>query len=87
MKLVMCLACGDVFNLDVNLKECKCGRTEGRYLGKINAYYKGDTAIPLELDNADLAKAINDNSIEKSDVPFKSFVVSRDSPTFIKRTY
>ena len=31
MKLLYCVACGDLFNLQLTIKTCSCGKTAGRY--------------------------------------------------------
>jgi hypothetical protein len=41
MKLLMCLDCGDIFNLTYKDKSCGCGKTHGRYIDSLNAEYSG----------------------------------------------
>lgn len=42
MKLLMCLKCGDIFNLTKKLKSCGCGETTGLYVDNLNAEIKGN---------------------------------------------
>lgn len=51
MKLLFCQNCKDVINLHEHLKKCSCGKTEGKYLDKMNAEYSGEFAIPFAIDN------------------------------------
>lgn len=59
MKLVMCFACGDIFNLTMQDKTCGCGAVTGKYLNNRDAEVTGrHTAIAMgtgSLHNAMLA--------------------------------
>lgn len=51
MKLLFCIKCGDIFNLDYELKKCKYGETSGRYIDNLNAEISGNYAQPIGFAN------------------------------------
>lgn len=60
MKLLLCLKCNGVINLQKHLKRCPCGTVEGKYTDGENAEYSGK-AIPFAIDNHSfIARAEND---------------------------
>ena len=47
MKLIVCTECWDVFKLDFEIRNCKCGKCSGRYLDDgVHSEYRGETAVP-----------------------------------------
>jgi hypothetical protein len=84
MKLLLCGSCYDIFNLDFDLKKCKCGETERRYLDELNATYKGNNTIPVGFSNPSLAKAISNQSQEAMGEEFTAFIIPKECPTFKK---
>lgn len=58
MKLLLCLECNDIFNLDLKIKKCSCGKTKGPYIDNHNAIYEGDSAMPIGISNPSLREAI-----------------------------
>lgn len=63
MKLLMCLDCGDIFNLTKQEKKCGCGKTSGRYTDELNAEYEGN-AQPIGFANGSFIEAIKVQRIE-----------------------
>jgi hypothetical protein len=57
MKLVFCPYCSDVFKLDYDMRQCKCGKVKGRYKDNVNAEVSKD-AISLAIGNGALLQAI-----------------------------
>lgn len=84
MKLLHCTKCGDVFKLDADLRTCRCGRVEGRYLGNLHAEYRGDTAVPLGITNSSLTLAIRERPNEGQGKEFTAFVIPHVCPTMRK---
>lgn len=58
MKLLLYLECNDIFNLDLKLKKCCCGKTKGQYTDNLNAVYWGEYAMPIGISNPSFKKAI-----------------------------
>lgn len=63
MKLLMCLDCGDIFNLTRDIKQCSCGKTKGRYTGNLNAVYTGN-AQPIGFANSSFSVALQLQKIQ-----------------------
>lgn len=63
MKLLMCLDCGDVFNLSKKEKQCGCGKTKGRYIDNLNAEYEGNSQ-PIGFANGSFRQAFQLQRIE-----------------------
>ena len=87
MKLLLCLNCDDIFNLDYKEKSCRCGETKGKYKDVRNAVYTGKHAVPLAIDNVTLAEAIRSQTNEGLGKHFTAIVVPKKSPTFVKKRY
>ena len=92
MKALYCRRCRDLFNLTTHIKACHCGQTFGVYLPKQrtkteythHAWYVGEDAVPIALDNITFSRAIKRN--DKSTIGrFTSFIFEEQSPTFVKR--
>lgn len=45
MKLIVCRSCRDVVALDFDMRQCKCGKSEGRYLDNDLAAVAGDCFV------------------------------------------
>jgi len=58
MKLLYCTNCGDIFNLNLKLKECSCGETKGLYVNTQDAVYSGEYAVFLGIDNTSFHEAL-----------------------------
>lgn len=63
MKLLMCLNCGDIFNLTMKEKSCGCGETKGKYIDNLNAEYEGD-AQPIGMANGSFMESLKIQRIE-----------------------
>lgn len=83
MKLVWCIECNDLFNLDNHPKTCSCGKCGGRYLGKLNAEYWGK-AIPVGFDNVTMALAVKFQPEEGRGSRFDAFIIPKKCPTLKK---
>jgi hypothetical protein len=75
----MCKDCLDIVNMSVTVRDCTCGKVQGRHC---NAQTVEITAtgpyIVLKLDNADLLLALSEKN--NSPVPFKAEVLPEDTP-------
>lgn len=85
MKLLLCLACEDIFNLDYQEKSCSCGLTKGKYNDHRNAVYSGKHAVPLAIDNVTFIDAIRNQPKEGLGRHFTAIVIPEKCPTFIKK--
>lgn len=43
----MCLDCNDIFNHEVKINKCSCGKTKGQYIDNLNAIYERDSVMPI----------------------------------------
>lgn len=57
MKLVLCIECGDIFNLRMNEKKCSCGSVAGRYVDNESAVVRGPH-IALAIGNGSFYTAV-----------------------------
>lgn len=57
MKLLYCLECGDVFNLQLHEKTCGCGKVKGRYTSREEAEVNGE-GVSLGIGNGSLNEAV-----------------------------
>lgn len=85
MKLLMCLECNDIFNLDLSEKSCRCGRSKGKYINQQLAEYTGKSAVPLGFSNPSLIQAIKEQPKEGMGKEFAAFVIPKNCKTFFKR--
>lgn len=85
MKLLMCLKCYDIFNLDLSEKSCSCGRSKGKYINQQLAEYTGECALPIGLSNPSLLQAIKDQPNEGMGKEFTAFVIPKNCKTFLKK--
>lgn len=84
MKLLFCGICGDIFNLDLTEKTCRCGETKGKYVNLLNAVYSGDKAIPLGIANHTFRNALQNRPISGKGETFTAFVIPQNCETFKK---
>lgn len=85
MKLLMCLECNDIFNLDMSEKSCRCGRSKGRYINQQLAEYTGKFAVPLGFSNPSFIQAIKDQPNEGMGKEFTAFVIPKNCETFFRK--
>ena len=57
MKALYCVKCGSLFNLDSKLKQCKCGKTKGKYINEAFAIYSGETSRIIGIENQSFLRA------------------------------
>lgn len=62
MKLLLCVTCNQVFNLNQDYAECRGGHGGGQYIGNLNAKVWGpkDKVFLLGFANSTLAAALRD---------------------------
>ena len=63
MKILMCLKCGDIFNLSKKEKTCGCGETKGLYVDELNAEISGECQ-PIGIANGSFLQSIKIQRIE-----------------------
>lgn len=87
MKLLLCTECWDVFKLArITERKCTCGKVTGAYLEDgLNAWYKGDTAMPLGFNNFSLIATMRHQPEEGWGEKFEAFIIPRQCSTFKKR--
>lgn len=93
MKLLICLECGDIFNLTFKEKTCGCGETSGKYIDSLNAEIKGNCQ-PIGFSNKKFKMAYQLQKYEDAaqenkpiccdGVPFDAFFIP-EAATSIKR--
>lgn len=92
MKLLFCTRCGDVFNLNRNIKRCSCGDCGGVYLEDDHhaiytvdpkATYDGD-CIPLGISNGSMIVAISKWNRSGKGSNVTAFLIDKECPTFTK---
>lgn len=66
MKLLQCLNCGDVFNLQRRLKSCYCGEVAGKYDSERDAVVNGK-GVSLAIGNGSLNQAMLEAANMKTD--------------------
>lgn len=75
MKLLYCLKCKDIFNLDNHYKSCTCGGTKGFYISQENIVYSGKNAVCLGLDNYSFEEGINNIPLDGRGFQLDSYVI------------
>lgn len=84
MKLLLCLKCSHIFNLDFKERICDCSATKGKYINQQTAIYHGEHAVPLGFANDSFLKAIkNQPKSAGLGEEFLAFVIPKESPTFV----
>lgn len=67
MKLLHCLACGDIFPLSLEFKECDCKKSSGNYLPDqltVEVYTEDrSTAVLLGFANSSFGYAVHDQLV------------------------
>lgn len=60
MKLLLCQSCFDVFKLDYDLRQCKCGKVKGKYdpNGATAITTDNEFTVNLALGNGSVIQAI-----------------------------
>ena len=83
MKLIFCTECQDVVKLVKDkIKKCKCGRCSGKYIDGLNAWYSGDSVIPLGFSNPSFIEAIHKQPETGLGKLFSAFVIPKECDTF-----
>lgn len=87
MKLILCTYCEDVVRLiQAEERFCKCGRCSGQYTDELNAWYKGETVIPLGFANPSLVEAMENQPDRGWGEQFTAFVIPKECGTFKNKT-
>ena len=85
MKLIYCKECRDMVLLDFSQRECKCGRSKGRYLDSLHAEIRGP-CVALGILGSSLHRAIDNQADEGWSDEFTAFVISKKCKT-VRRIY
>lgn len=85
MKLLLCLACNDIFSLHGFERSCLCGEARGYYINDVNAFYSGASAVPIGFDNTSFSNAVRNRPPYGNGAQFGAFVIPVICPT-MKRT-
>lgn len=82
MKLIYCKSCHDILRLWFEDRTCKCGKSGGKYVDRLNAQIWGD-ALPLGIDNYSFKWATTNQYQEDGGVgtPFTAFVIPKNCKT------
>jgi len=64
------------------VRTCKCGECSGQYTDDLNAWYKGEQAVPLGFANHSLVNAVVNQPKEGWGEDFKAFVIPESCDTF-----
>ena len=84
VKLLYCLACGDLFIVTSEPRACLCGATRGQYVDSHSAIYSGKLAVPLGIANASFLRAMY-NRLDKDTGKgerFEAFVIPKQCESF-----
>ena len=66
MKLIQCLKCQDIFNLNYKEKSCSCGKVKGRYVDESRAEVSG-VHMAIAIGNGSYRNAFHAAPAEQSD--------------------
>jgi hypothetical protein len=81
MKLLVCLKCNDVFNLNYEKKTCSCEQTWGKYFSDgLHAEY-GGPCLPLGFANGSFETALLNQPEKDWGKEFTAFVIQKECPT------
>ncbi|MFB5281814.1 hypothetical protein [Peribacillus sp. Hz7] len=83
LKLLLCMKCNHIFNLDYKERVCDCNSTQGKYINQQLATYSGEHAIPVGFTNDLLVIAIKNQPQSGLGELFTAFVIPKICPTFI----
>lgn len=85
MKLILCKNCWDVVKLSTKeIRSCECGKCKGQYTDDLNAWYSGEHAVPLGINNFDLSRAAYNQPEKGMGRNFNAFVIPKECSTFKK---
>jgi hypothetical protein len=84
MKLLYCLKCSEIFNLDLSEKKCRCGKSKGQYTDNLNAWFKGP-CLPLGIANDSFRTALKNQPETGIGKEFTAFVIEKDCRTFVRK--
>ena len=80
MKLLFCNRCGDVFSLSNEWKTCRCGKSQGKYINRIDVQHKG-YSIPLGFNSRSFHEALKNRPSTGTGKEFVAFVIPREYTT------
>lgn len=73
MKLLMCMSCGDIFNLDVGrVKSCTCGKVRGKYLEDGSSAVVNGQGHSLAMGTGSIMSAIGASVLGASDEDWRN---------------
>lgn len=75
MKLLHCLACGDILALRSQERSCECRQSTGRYTDHIHAEYRGPSRV-LGMLNREIARSVHDTHVPFEGPHYRWFVIS-----------
>lgn len=81
MKLIYCPNCHDVVRLELNHRQCKCGKAYGHYLKDGLNGVISSKAIPLGFNNFSLIPALENRPASGMGEKFEAFVIPVECPT------
>lgn len=81
MKLIYCPECHDVVRLELNHRQCKCGKAYGHYLKDGLQAVINTTAVPLGFNNFSLMPALENRPASGMGENFEAFVIPVECPT------
>lgn len=81
MKLLVCVKCNDVFNLNYEVKTCSCKESWGKYFEDgLHAEY-GGPCLPLGFANGSFIHALHNQPEKDWGKDFTAFVIQKECPT------
>lgn len=81
MKLLMCLECSDIFNLNKKTKSCGCSKTSGRCIDDLNAEIFGP-CIAIGFSNSSFTNAYARQVIENKHASFDTCCKGQEFTAF-----
>lgn len=82
MKLVLCIKCEGIFILKRDLRQCHCGKSQGRYLeDNLTAEVSGEHAVPLAFSNDSFIEALRNRPESGMGSNFRAWVIPKQCPT------
>ena len=83
MKLILCRKCQDVFKVVLHEERtCICGSCSAMHTDRLNAWYKGEYAVPIGFNNKTLLNAVINQPNTGWGEDFIAFTISKDCSTF-----
>jgi hypothetical protein len=81
MKLLVCIKCNDVFNLNYEKKTCSCEQSWGKYFEDgLHAEF-GGPCLPLGFANGSFFSALRNQPEKDWGKEFTAFVIQKECPT------